>query len=114
MPRRGGRPLNTPTPGTQAGTAAGSPATIRRRLRVTGQVQGVWFRESTRREAERLGVRGWVRNCTDGSVEAVLEGDAGPVAELVRWSRSGPPRAHVLAVELSEEEPLGEPGFRVR
>ncbi len=86
---------------------------MRRRLRVSGRVQGVWFRESTRREAERLGVRGWVRNCADGSVEAVFEGDAGPVAELVEWSRSGPPRARVDDVALSVEAPTGESGFRV-
>jgi acylphosphatase len=54
-----------------------------------------------------------VRNCADGSVEAVFEGDAGPVAELVEWSRSGPPRARVDDVALSVEAPTGESGFRV-
>ena len=67
-------------------------AALRLHLRIH-DVQGVWFREATRLEAERLGVRGWVRNCPDGSVEAVLEGDEPAVRELEAWCAKGPPSA---------------------
>ena len=84
------------------------------RLRVTGRVQGVWFREATRVEAERLGVRGWVRNCADGSVEAVLEGPAGAVEELEKWCQHGPSGARVVRVQSNPEPPAGETSFQVR
>ena len=71
-------------------------------LRIHGRVQGVWYRESMRREAERLGVAGWVRNTPDGSVEAVVQGSAEAVDALIEWSRSGPPQARVDRIELSE------------
>lgn len=71
-----------------------------RRRRIHGRVQGVWFRESMRREAERLGVTGWVRNLPDGSVEAVVQGDAAAVEVLIAWSRGGPPFAHVEHIEI--------------
>jgi acylphosphatase len=64
-------------------------------LQILGRVQGVWFRESMRREAERLGVAGWVRNRPDGSVEAVVQGTAAAVDALVEWARTGPPQARV-------------------
>lgn len=73
-----------------------------RRLRIRGRVQGVWFRESMRREAERLGVTGWVRNLPDGSVEAVVQGETVAVDLMVAWSRSGPPLARVEQVEVEE------------
>lgn len=73
-------------------------------LRIEGRVQGVWFRESMRREAERLGVVGWVRNRPDGSVEAVAQGPAEAVDALVEWARSGPPQARVERVVLAETE----------
>jgi len=73
-------------------------------LQIEGRVQGVWFRESMRREAERLGVDGWVRNRPDGSVEAVVQGADEAVAALVAWTKKGPPLAHVERVELSETE----------
>ena len=73
-------------------------------LQITGRVQGVWFRESMRREAERLGVDGWVRNRPDGSVEAVVQGADEAVAALVAWTKKGPPLAHVERIELSETE----------
>ncbi|HWR78003.1 MAG TPA: acylphosphatase [Thiobacillus sp.] len=71
-------------------------------LLIHGRVQGVWFRESMRREAERLGVSGWVRNAPDGSVEAVIQGPLEAVDALIAWARSGPPQARVGRIELSE------------
>lgn len=88
-------------------------ATLRLRVVVRGRVQGVWFRESTRIEAERLGVDGWVKNRPDGRVEAVLEGDPSAVRALEAWCASGPPSARVVEIVSVEEPPLGEVGFRV-
>jgi acylphosphatase len=85
-----------------------------RRVVVHGRVQGVWFRESTRREADSVGVSGWVRNNADGTVEAWFEGDADPVDALVMYVRRGPRRASVERVEVFEEEPAGFAGFEVR
>jgi acylphosphatase len=88
---------------------------VRRRVVVRGEVQGVFFRDSTRSEARSRGVSGWVRNCSDGSVEAVFEGSADAVGALVEWCRSGPARASVDDIEVSEEEPAGdESDFAVR
>jgi acylphosphatase len=81
---------------------------------VSGHVQGVWFRESCRREAVARDVAGWVGNRADGTVEAVFEGDEPAVAEVVAWCRIGPPRAVVTAVEVTPEPPEGLVGFRVR
>jgi acylphosphatase len=86
---------------------------IRRRVVVRGRVQGVFFRDSARSEARSASVAGWVRNCADGSVEAVLEGDAEAVERVVAWMRKGPDRARVEGVEVSEEEPEGLEGFAV-
>ena len=77
-------------------------------------MQGVWFRESCRREAEALGATGWVRNRSDGTVEAVFEGSPAVVEQLVRWSHEGPRRARVDRVDETVEEPRGEQGFAVR
>ena len=85
----------------------------RRRVVVHGDVQGVFFRDSTRREAERRGVAGSVANRGDGAVEAVFEGAPDDVAALVDFCRTGPPRASVERVEESAEEPEGVEGFRV-
>lgn len=87
---------------------------VRRRVVVRGDVQGVFFRDSTRREAERRGVAGWVTNRPDGAVEAVFEGPAADVDALVEFCRSGPGQAEVRDVEVADEEPEGLDGFRVR
>jgi acylphosphatase len=87
---------------------------VRKRVVVSGRVQGVFFRDSCRDRAEAAGVSGWVRNVDDGTVEACFEGDSKAVDELVAWCRSGPESAHVDEVDVNEEEPRGESGFKVR
>ena len=89
-------------------------AAIRRRVVVHGYVQGVFFRDSTRDQARRHGVAGWVRNRSDGTVEAVFEGDSGAVDALVKFARSGPSHAHVERVEVEDEQAEGLEGFEVR
>ena len=86
----------------------------RRRVLVAGRVQGVWFRESCRDEALVAGVAGWVRNLADGRVEVVLEGPPAAVDGVVAWCRRGPRRARVDGVDVVDEAPVGEQGFRVR
>ncbi len=87
---------------------------VRARIRVTGIVQGVAFRQSAADEARRLGVRGFVRNLADGSVEAEAEGDRAGVEALVRWCRRGPPAAQVEAVDVEWLPHRGDLGpFRV-
>ncbi len=81
---------------------------------VHGLVQGVFFRDSMRRLAQRHGVNGWVANRSDGAVEAVFEGEADAVERLVTFSREGPRGARVDSVEMAEEEPEGLRGFAVR
>ncbi|HEX6310377.1 MAG TPA: acylphosphatase [Acidimicrobiia bacterium] len=93
---------------------ARGPGRVRRRVVVSGRVQGVWFRESCRDQASAAGVAGWVRNLGDGRVEAVFEGPASAVARVVDWCGEGPRRARVDAVETVEEKPIGEVGFGVR
>jgi len=87
---------------------------VRIRLLVSGFVQGVWYRESCRREAERAGLAGWASNLADGRVEVVLEGERRAVDEVAGWCRSGPPHARVTDVEVIDEAVTGERGFRVR
>jgi acylphosphatase len=89
-------------------------SSVRRHVVVTGRVQGVWFRESCRREAEGLGVAGWVRNRADGAVEGAFEGVPDAVARLVAWCHEGPPRARVDRVDVTVETPMGEQGFAVQ
>ena len=86
---------------------------IRRRAVVHGRVQGVYFRDSTRREAEARGVAGWARNLDDGTVEAVFEGPAAAVDAMLDFVRRGPPDARVERVERYEEEPEGLRGFGI-
>jgi acylphosphatase len=80
---------------------------------IDGRVQGVWFRETCRRQAVQWMVGGWIRNRADGRVEAVFEGDPAAVEAMVAWCRSGPPRAEVSQVEVVVEPPAGEPRFVV-
>jgi acylphosphatase len=87
---------------------------IRRRVTVEGNVQGVFFRDSTRERATAHGVAGWVCNRSDGAVEAVLEGGRDAVDRVLRFLETGPPRASVERVEVSDEEPEGLSGFEVR
>ena len=87
---------------------------IRRRVIVSGDVQGVFFRDTCRREAARHGVIGWVRNCPDGTLEAVFEGPADAVSAMVAWAGRGPRQAVVDRVEVTQEEPEGLIGFEIR
>ncbi len=75
---------------------------VTRRLVASGRVQGVWFREAMRQEAQRLGVTGWVRNRLDGTVEALVQGAPEAVEAIVGWARCGPEAARVERVEVSE------------
>jgi acylphosphatase len=87
---------------------------VRRRVVARGSVQGVFFRDTTRREASAAGVAGWVENRSDGAVEAVFEGEPEAVERLVGFMREGPRSARVEHVDVSEEEPEGLAGFDVR
>jgi acylphosphatase len=86
----------------------------RMRVRAHGRVQGVFFRDSVRREASRRGVAGWARNCADGTAEAVFEGPADAVAAMVEYVRRGPGHAEVSRVDESPEPVEGLSGFDVR
>ena len=86
---------------------------VRRRVVVRGHVQGVFFRDTCRREARSRQVAGWVRNNDDGTVEAVFEGEEVAVTALVVWAHQGPAGARVTGVEVTEEKPEGLGGFRV-
>jgi acylphosphatase len=87
---------------------------VRYRVLISGRVQGVFFRDTCRRMAEQHGVSGWVRNLPDGRVEAVFEGPAADVGQLVDWSRRGPRSAVVADVRVAAEPPEGISGFQVR
>jgi acylphosphatase len=83
-------------------------------VKIAGRVQGVLFRDSTRREAERLGVKGWVRNLDDGDVEALIEGEAARVEQLIQWCHRGPRAARVDKVTVKDEVAQGDlHGFSV-
>jgi acylphosphatase len=85
----------------------------RKRVVVSGRVQGVFFRDTCRRQAIARGVRGWVRNRSDGSVEAVFEGAPDAVRQMLGWVRVGPRGATVTGVQVFPEEPAGLAGFDV-
>jgi acylphosphatase len=82
-------------------------------IRVRGRVQGVCFRDATRREAQRLGVAGTVRNDPDGSVFIEAEGEPQPLERLVAWCRIGPPAAEVTRLDVAEGALRGYDDFRV-
>ena len=89
-------------------------AAVRRvRLHIHGRVQGVFFRHHAQQRARTLRLAGWVRNCPDGSVELVAEGDDRAVQQLIEWAHRGPSMAGVERVELAEEAPEGGDDFRV-
>ncbi|MDH6124391.1 acylphosphatase [Kitasatospora sp. GP82] len=87
---------------------------IRNRVIVSGQVQGVFFRDTCRRVAEEHGVTGWVRNLPDGTVEAVFEGTPTAVGSLLSWAHEGPDLAVVDEVRRHEEPPEGLTAFEIR
>jgi acylphosphatase len=91
-----------------------SEAPVRRRVVAHGRVQGVFFRDSVRREAARRGVAGWARNCPDGTAEAVFEGPEDAVAAMVAFVRAGPGHASVDRVDVDDEAPEGLSAFDVR
>jgi acylphosphatase len=86
----------------------------RARVFVSGRVQGVYFRANTRDAARARNVDGWVRNLDDGRVEAVFEGSADAVEEMIEWCHTGSPAATVRDVEVSYEEPRDDAGFSIR
>ena len=87
---------------------------IRKRVVARGRVQGVFFRDSTQREARAAGVSGWVTNRSDGAVEAVFEGDDEAVDRMVDFVRGGPGHADVLDLDVEDEQPEGLEGFAIR
>jgi len=87
---------------------------VARHVRVTGRVQGVFFRGWTAEQARRLGVCGWVRNAADGSVEAHLEGEQWSVQQLIDLLRQGPPAARVADLKVEEAETARADRFEVR
>ena len=80
----------------------------RARVIIEGRVQGVFFRHHTQEMALELGLRGWVKNRGDGSVEAVFEGEKEKVEQIIQWCHQGPSGARVMAVKISQEEFKGE------
>lgn len=88
---------------------------LRAHVVIRGYVQGVWFRASTRDEATRIGVSGWVRNLSDGSVDALFEGEKKKVEEIIGWCHRGPSGAQVSRVDISWEPYKGEyQNFNIR
>jgi len=84
-------------------------------VKISGRVQGVWFRANTRQKAEQLGVTGWVKNNSDGCVEAIFEGEENSVKELVEWCHRGPPLAKIKNVEVKKQSATnGFEGFSIK
>jgi acylphosphatase len=86
---------------------------VRCRVIVSGRVQGVFFRDTCQRTARELGVMGTVRNCSDGTVEVVAEGERDVVDALLAWCRTGPPHGTVTGISITDEPPAGESTFTV-
>ena len=86
---------------------------VARQIRVSGRVQGVGYRAGLLAQARALGLNGWVRNRVDGSVEALLHGEAGAVEALIAWARRGPPAARVSDVRVGNTAEKAPPGFEV-
>jgi len=86
---------------------------VRCRVIVSGRVQGVFFRDSCRSTARGFGIRGWVRNRSEGTLELVAEGPRERVDQFLDWCRQGPPRAQVTGIVVTDEVPAAERGFRV-
>ena len=84
------------------------------RVLISGRVQGVWFRASTKQKAEMLGVNGWVKNTNNGCVEAVFEGDAEIVDKIIEWCRSGPPLANVENVYVKTQDTADFNSFEIK
>jgi acylphosphatase len=118
----GGRPAAHKSQRAEAAPSGACPDSVRavtgQRVRqhviISGYVQGVWFRETMRRTAERRGIAGWVRNTHRGTVEAVFEGPADAVDRMVEWCRLGPPDARVADVAARSEPPEGLASFVIR
>lgn len=89
-------------------------ARTRAHVFISGRVQGVFFRASTRDQAQKRDVDGWVKNLDDGRVEAVFEGDPETVQSMIEWCHEGSPAAEVTDVSVSKEEPKGLEGFKIR
>jgi acylphosphatase len=87
---------------------------VAKRVVVHGSVQGVFFRDTARRRAESRGVTGWVRNCSDGTVEGLFEGDPEAVEAMVAFAREGPRGAQVERVDVSDADAEGREGFQIR
>jgi acylphosphatase len=82
---------------------------------ISGEVQGVWFRASTKKKADELGITGWVRNTPDGKVDAVFEGDESQVNRMIKWCHQGPPLSKVEKVEAKIQDPIkGFNSFKIR
>ena len=81
---------------------------------VSGQVQGVWFRASTKQKADELGLNGWVRNTPDGCVEAVFEGEEEIVEKMINWCGHGPPMAKVENIKVKKQQPIGFNDFSIK
>jgi len=82
---------------------------------ISGKVQGVWYRATTKEKAKELGIKGWVRNTSDGKVEAVFEGDQNNIEEMIKWCKKGPNLANVIDVDVNPEELSEEfEGFNIR
>jgi len=81
---------------------------------ISGQVQGVWFRASTKQKADELGLNGWVKNTQNGDVEAVFEGEEDIVEKMISWCHDGPPKARVDNVVVKKQQTIGFKGFSIK